>query len=85
MRRVTEVLDRAPAVSPDGRAIVFMLSIRGREVEVAVARNALKAQLWLPGSADETHTLRIRNRPHPHRQGSEITLPRLVRKTCVAK
>ncbi|MGF6998292.1 hypothetical protein [Paraburkholderia sp. GAS32] len=37
-----EVLDRAPAVSPDGRAVVFMLSIRGREVKGAIARDALE-------------------------------------------
>jgi hypothetical protein len=43
-----EVHDRAAAVSPDGRAVVFMLSIRGREVECAVARDALEAHFWLP-------------------------------------
>ncbi|WP_143327253.1 DUF1488 family protein [Paraburkholderia hospita] len=37
-----EVLDHVPAVSPDGRAVVFMLSIRGREVEGAIAREALE-------------------------------------------
>ena len=43
-----EVLDRAPAVSPDGRAVVFMLSARGRDVEGAVARAALEEHFWLP-------------------------------------
>jgi hypothetical protein len=44
-----EVLDRAPAVSPDGRAVVFMLSARGRDVEGAVAgrtRRTLLATGW---------------------------------------
>jgi Protein of unknown function (DUF1488) len=53
-----EVLDRAPAVSPDGRAVVFMLSIRGREVEGAIARDALEEHFWLPRSADAARTLK---------------------------
>lgn len=53
-----EVLDRTPAVLPDGRAVVFMLSIRGREVEGAVARAALEEHFWLPRDADATRTLR---------------------------
>lgn len=51
-----ELLDRAPAVSPDGRAVVFMLS--GREVEGAIARHALEEHFWLPRSADATRTLK---------------------------
>ena len=53
-----EVLDRAPAVSPDGHAVVFMLSIRGQEVEGAIARDALEEHFWLPRSADATRTLK---------------------------
>ena len=53
-----EVLDRAPAVSPDGRAVVFMLSIRGREVEGAIARDALEDYFWLTHSADPVRTLK---------------------------
>ena len=53
-----EVLDRAAAVSPDGRVVVFMLSIRGREVEGTVARDALEEHFWLPRDADATRTLR---------------------------
>ncbi|MCX4174150.1 MULTISPECIES: DUF1488 family protein [Paraburkholderia] len=53
-----EVLDRAPAVSPDGRDVVFMLLIRGREVEAAVARDALEEHFWLPPDADATRTLK---------------------------
>ncbi|MFM0068325.1 DUF1488 family protein [Paraburkholderia aspalathi] len=53
-----EVLDRAPAVSPDGRAVVFMLSARGRDVEGAVARAALEEHFWLPRDADAARTLK---------------------------
>jgi hypothetical protein len=53
-----EVLDRAPAVSPDGRAAVFMLPARGREVEGAVARAALEEHFWLPAGADAVRTLK---------------------------
>jgi hypothetical protein len=53
-----EVLDRAPAVSPDGRAVVFMVSIRGCEVEGAIARDALEQHFWLPRSADAARTLK---------------------------
>ncbi|MFL9912308.1 DUF1488 family protein [Paraburkholderia sp. RL17-337-BIB-A] len=53
-----EVLDRAPAVSPDGRAVVFMLSARGRNVEAAVARAALEEHFWLPPDADAARTIK---------------------------
>jgi hypothetical protein len=53
-----DVLDFAPSVSADGRVVVFMLSIRGREVEGAVARDALEEHFWLPHDADATRTLR---------------------------
>lgn len=53
-----EVLDHTPAVSPDGRAVVFMLWLRGREVEGAIARNALEEHFWLPRSADTERTLK---------------------------
>jgi len=53
-----EVLDCAAAISPDGRAVVFMLSIRGREVKGAIAREALEEHFWLPRSANPTRTLK---------------------------
>jgi Protein of unknown function (DUF1488) len=55
-----EVLDRPPAISSDGRAVVFMVSIRGREVEGATVtvRDALEEHFWLPRSADATRTLK---------------------------
>lgn len=50
--------ERAPGVSADGRAVVFMLSTSGGEVECAMARAALEAHRWLPRGADATRTLR---------------------------
>jgi Protein of unknown function (DUF1488) len=58
LRCVMEVLDCAAAVSPDGRAVVFMLSIHGREVKGAIARAALEEHFWLPRGADPTRTLK---------------------------
>lgn len=46
------------AVSPDGRVVIFMLSISGREVDGAVARKALEEHFWLPRDADATRTFR---------------------------
>ena len=40
-----EVLDRAAAVSPDGRSVVFILSTHGRDVGCAIARDADPAQI----------------------------------------
>lgn len=53
-----EVLDRAPAVSPDGRAVVFTLSVRGHEVEGTITRDALEEHFWLPRSAGAARTLK---------------------------
>jgi hypothetical protein len=53
-----DVLDRAPAVSPDGRAVVFIVSLRGRDVEGTIARDAHEEHFWLPRSADATLTLK---------------------------
>ena len=52
-----EVHEPAAAVSPDGRAVVFKLSVRGREVEGAVARDALEQHFWLTRGADAARTL----------------------------
>jgi hypothetical protein len=53
-----EVVDRAAAVSPDRRAVAFMLLIRGREVKCAAAREVLEEHFWLPPDADAARTLR---------------------------
>ncbi|WP_168788206.1 DUF1488 family protein [Paraburkholderia aromaticivorans] len=53
-----EVLNRAPAVSPDGRAVVFILSARGRDFEGTVARAALEEHFWLPPDADAARLLK---------------------------
>lgn len=53
-----ELLDLSAAVSPDGRAVVFTLTIRNREVECALAREALEEYFWLQRGADEARTLK---------------------------
>jgi hypothetical protein len=53
-----EVLDRGAAVSPDGRAVVFILSTRGRDVECAIARDALEEHFWLPRDADAARAIK---------------------------
>ncbi|RFU44534.1 DUF1488 family protein [Paraburkholderia sp. DHOC27] len=53
-----EVLDRMATVSPDGRAVVFTVTIRDRDVECTIARDALEEYFWLPHDADTTRVLR---------------------------
>jgi hypothetical protein len=48
----------AAVVSPDGRTISFVLSIRDRDVECTVTREALVQHFWLETSADETRMLK---------------------------
>jgi hypothetical protein len=52
-----EALDAA-VVSPDGRAISFVLSIRDRDVECTVTREALVQHFWLETGADEIRMLK---------------------------
>jgi hypothetical protein len=52
-----KVFDCAPFVSPDGRAVIFALSVRGRDTEGAVARTALEECFWLLPNADAVRTL----------------------------
>ncbi|SOE98088.1 Protein of unknown function [Burkholderia sp. OK233] len=53
-----DVVDFAPTVSPDGRAIIFHLSDRHREVEGEITRETLEEYFWLPGDADEVRMLK---------------------------
>ena len=53
-----EALDLEPAVSPDGRSVIFVLSARGREVECSVSREALEQYFWLQPGASEARILR---------------------------
>jgi len=51
--------DRAAAVSPYGRVVVFTLPIRRRGAEAAAARDTLEEQSWLPPDADAAGTRKI--------------------------
>ena len=53
-----QVLDCPPAVSSDARAAAFTLSLRGRQVEGAIARDALEENFWLTRRADATRPLK---------------------------
>ncbi|AUT66370.1 DUF1488 family protein [Paraburkholderia terrae] len=52
------VVDFAPEVSPDGRAIIFRLSDRRCDVECAITREALEEYFWLPTGADDVRMLK---------------------------
>jgi hypothetical protein len=59
MNRVShEVIDSAAVVASDERTVIFPMSIRRREVEVSIARDALETCFWLPRGANEIWTLR---------------------------
>lgn len=51
-------VDVAPGVSPDGRAIIFRLSDRRRDIVCAITREALEEYFWLPAGADEVRMLK---------------------------
>ncbi|MDE1184230.1 DUF1488 domain-containing protein [Paraburkholderia sp.] len=53
-----EILELEPHVSADGRSINFMLTIRGRELECVVTREALEQHFWLQRGASEARILR---------------------------
>ncbi len=53
----TEAFDRAPAISPDRRAVVFALSLCGLEVEGVIARDASEGCFWLPRRTNGTRRL----------------------------
>ncbi|SIO72461.1 Protein of unknown function [Burkholderia sp. GAS332] len=53
-----EVLDHVTAVSTDGRTVLFTLSVRNREVECTVTRDALEQHFWLTPDADAARTIR---------------------------
>ncbi|CAG4885620.1 DUF1488 family protein [Paraburkholderia saeva] len=53
-----EIVEFEPSVSPDGRAVVFVLSLRGRDHECSVTREALEQHFWLQHGAAEARILR---------------------------
>jgi hypothetical protein len=53
-----EIVEFEPSVSADGRAVIFQLSTRGRELECAVTREALEQHFWLQRGAGEARVLK---------------------------
>jgi DNA-binding MarR family transcriptional regulator len=53
-----EIIEREPSVSADGRAVIFHLSTRGRDLECAVTREALEQYFWLQRDAGEARILK---------------------------
>ncbi|QQC66532.1 DUF1488 family protein [Paraburkholderia ginsengisoli] len=53
-----EVVELEPSVSADGRAVLFLLSTRGRDLECAVTREALEEYFWLERGAGEARVLK---------------------------
>jgi Protein of unknown function (DUF1488) len=53
-----ELIELGPSVSADGRAVIFQLSTRGRELECAVTREVLEQHFWLQRDAGEARILK---------------------------
>lgn len=53
-----EIIELEPSVSADGRAVIFQLSTRGRDLECAVTREALEQHFWLQHGAGEDRILK---------------------------
>lgn len=53
-----EVIELEPSVSADGRAVIFQLSTRGRDLECAVTREALEQHFWLQRGAGEARVIK---------------------------
>jgi hypothetical protein len=53
-----EPLELAPLIDPDGRRLNFTLSLRGREVDCSISREALERHFWLQPGASDTRILK---------------------------
>jgi hypothetical protein len=53
-----EIVELEPRLSADGRAVSFVLSVRGRELECAITREALEQHFWLQPGAGEARILK---------------------------
>jgi Protein of unknown function (DUF1488) len=52
------MIEAVPSVSADGRAVIFQLSSRGRDLECAVTREALEQHFWVQPDASEARILK---------------------------
>jgi Protein of unknown function (DUF1488) len=53
-----ETVGLEPSVLLDGRGVVFVLSLRGRDIECMVTREALEQHFWVQPGASEARVLK---------------------------
>jgi Protein of unknown function (DUF1488) len=53
-----EALELEPRISTDGRGVVFVLSVLGRDIECMVTREALEQHFWVQPDASEARILK---------------------------
>ncbi|MBC8752383.1 hypothetical protein OKW43_005723 [Paraburkholderia sp. WC7.3g] len=52
-----DTLAAAPCLSSDGKAVVFVVSVRNQSVQCSISRDALQQHFWLPAGATEARVL----------------------------
>ncbi|CAG4898239.1 DUF1488 family protein [Paraburkholderia gardini] len=56
-----ETVQIEPSISPDRRAVIFVLSLREKDHECSITREALEQHFWLQPGASEARILRTFN------------------------
>ncbi|MGF6924346.1 DUF1488 family protein [Paraburkholderia sp. 40] len=53
-----DTLAAVPCLSSDGKAVVFVVSVRTQSVQCSITRDALERHFWLPAGANQARTLK---------------------------
>jgi hypothetical protein len=53
-----EAVEIEASVSPDGRTVTFTMSLRGRDIECLMEREALEQHFWVQPGASEARILK---------------------------